>query len=263
VRAISADGSEVHYEVSGAGEVALVLVHGWQGNARWWDAQRDALAGSYTIVAIDLVGHGQSSTERPAWTAEAYAEDIVAVVAAIAAPRVVLVGHSMSGAYVVAAAKAIDPARLAAIVLVDTLKNLDQVYPREQREGMYAMYRADYAGAVATMLPKFLFAAGTPAAVRERLSAEFLRADGDTAVKLLAPLYEYDARPDASALRVPVRGIDTDLQPHDVAANRKYFADYALSTIPGFGHYPMLECPDDFTARLRATLADLGLAPAR
>jgi pimeloyl-ACP methyl ester carboxylesterase len=254
----SADGAMVHYEVSGTGDTALVFVHGWMGNVRWWDAQRDAFAAEgYRVVAIDLVGHGASDKTRAAWTAEAYAADIAAVVRAVAAPRVILVGHSMSGAYVIAAAPAVE--HLAAIVLVDTLKNLAALPTLAQVTPMLATYRADYATAVETMLRTFLFAPATPPPVVARLKHEFLGVSGDVASTLLEPLYRYDVRRAARDVRVPVRGIDTDLHPNDAAANRAVFADYAITTIPGFGHYPMLECPALFTAALRATLAALGM----
>ena len=69
----SRDGSEIYYEVSGdaAATVALVFVHGWMGNVRWWDAQRDAFAATHRVVALDLAGHGRSSRTRSAWSAEA------------------------------------------------------------------------------------------------------------------------------------------------------------------------------------------------
>ena len=253
----SKDDCDLHYEVTGDGDVALVFVHGWMGNVRWWDAQRDAFAKTHRIVALDLAGHGQSSRSRTVWTAEAYANDIVAVVRAVSATRIVLVGHSMSGAYAIAAAPDID--RLAALILVDTLKNLDAVPTAKDVAPMLERYRADYQTAVATMLPQFLFAPGTPRVVADRLTREFLAVSGDTAASLLEPLYHYDARSAARRVRVPVRGIGTDLHPHDIAANRAYFANYAYVDIAGYGHYPMLEAPDVFNAALRTQLSELGL----
>lgn len=248
----SADGVEIYYEVTGSSETALVFVSGWMGNVRWWDAQRDALAPDYRIVTLDLAGHGRSGENRRAWTARAYADDILAVVRAVAAPRVVLVGHSMAGAYVTLAA--VDVPGLVQVVLVDTLKNLDAMPPLAQVEAMLAMYRADFAAAVGTVLPTFLYAPGTPAAVRARLDGEFLQATGEKAARLLEPLYRFDVRDAARAVKVPVRGIDTDLHPHAAEANRRYFADYDYTTIAGFGHYPMLEDPEAFTAKLRSIL---------
>ncbi len=247
----SADGVEIYYEVSGDAETALVFVSGWMGNVRWWDAQRDAFAADYRVVTLDLAGHGRSG-RRADHSAQAYADDIVAVVREVAAPRVILVGHSMSGAYVTLAAPQV--AGLVEIILVDTLKNLDAMPKLEMLEGMFAAYRADFPAAVRTMLPTFLYAAGTPQAVRDRLEREFLQATGDEAVRLLEPLYRFDPRPVAKTLKVPVRGLDTDLHPHAAEINRMYFADYDHTTIKGFGHYPMLETPDEFTAKLRSLL---------
>ncbi len=252
MQARSADGVDIYYEVSGDAETALVFVAGWMGNVRWWDAQRDAFAATHRVVTLDLAGHGRSGRQRDGWTADAYANDIAAVVRAVAAERVVLVGHSMSGAYAVVACPQIE--KLEKLILVDTLKNLEAIPTADQAEAMFGMYRQDFPSAVRTMLPTFLFAPGTPAAVVERLTSEFLTASGEEAVRLLAPLYQFDVRDAAKAVRVPVRGIDTDLHPHDNEVNRKYFADYDCVTIPGFGHYPMLEAPEKFNAVLRSLI---------
>lgn len=253
----STDGSEIHYEVTGDADTALVFVHGWMGNLRWWDHQRDAFAPTHRVVTLDLAGHGQSSRTRTTWTAAAYAQDITAVVQAVAAPRVVLVGHSMSGAYVLAACPELDPDRLVGVILVDTLKNLDGLPSAAQADGMFAGYRADYPKAVETLLPKFLFSANTPPAVSARLTHEFLATTGDVAATLLEPLYRFDVREAARRVRVPVRGIGSDLHPYDREANRHYLADYDHLVIPGYGHYPMLEAPALFDAALRTQLAAL------
>jgi sigma-B regulation protein RsbQ len=255
VIARSKDGTEIYYEVTGDGETALVFVHGWMGNVRWWDAQRDAFASTHRIIALDLAGHGQSGRTRTQSSGDAYAEDIIAVVHAVDAPRVVLVAHSMSGAYALAACPHIE--RLAALILVDTLKNLDATPTWEQVAPMIASYRADYRAAVETVLPRFLFAAQTPPAVKERLTAEFLAVPGEIAVTLLEPLYRFDVRAAARGVHVPVRGIGTDLNPGNVEANRAYVSDYEYVEMAGCGHYPMLEQPSAFNAALRAQLGAL------
>lgn len=252
MRTRSSDGTEIHYEVTGDAETALVFVSGWMGNTRWWDAQRDAFAATHRIVTLDLAGHGASGLDRTTYTAQAYADDIIAVVRAVGAPRVILVGHSMSGAYVTLAAPHLPS--VVEVVLVDTLKNLDAIPSIAQVEPMLAKYRADFPAAVATILPTFLYAPGTPRDVRDRLDREFLQATGDEAARLLEPLYRCDLPTAAQAVTVPVRGIDTDLHPHSVETNRKYFADYEHTTIPGVGHYPMLEAPAAFTAALKNVL---------
>src|SRR5215470_9105775 len=99
----SSDGSRIHYQVTGSGPIAILFVHDWLGRAEWWTAQRDHFAGRYTVVQMDLPGHGRSDKSRSLWSARQYAEDIEAVVDRIACRRIVLVGHSMAGAYVLEA----------------------------------------------------------------------------------------------------------------------------------------------------------------
>src|SRR3990167_7553010 len=99
----SADGVQLHAELTGAGKTALLFVHGWLGSGRWWDAQRDAFAADFTVVQVDLAGHGASGGDRAAWSIEAYARDLEAVAERVDAERLVLIGPSMSGATVTVA----------------------------------------------------------------------------------------------------------------------------------------------------------------
>ena len=251
VHTTSTDGTQIYFEATGDADTALVCVHGWLGNVRWWDGVRDAFSATHRVVALDLAGHGRSG-KRATPSAAAYAQDMLAVVRAVAAKRVILVGHSMSGAYALLACPQI--ANLDKLVAIDTIKNLDAVTPPEQVAGMLAMYRADYANAVATVLPKFLFAPTSPPAVVERLKREFSSVTGDVAAALLEPLYRFDHQAAARDVRVPVRGIGTDLHPGNIEGNRKYLRDYDYVEVKGCGHYPMLEDPDAFNAALRGQL---------
>lgn len=239
------------------GATALLFSHGWLGSSRWWDAQRDAFKTTHQIVQFDLAGHGASGRERQAYTIEAYAEDLCAVAKAVDAEHLVLVGHSMSGAVVVEASLRLS--RTSAIVLVDTLKNLEQPMDRGQVAAMLESYRRDYRSVVEQVAPRWLFAPGTPPEVKDRLTREFLTESGDYAAKLLEFFYRYDVRAAARQVCVPVRAINADLHPTDAEGNRKSFRDYAVRSMTGLGHYPMLEAPAPFTAELRAVLTELGL----
>ena len=54
------NGVQLRYELSGAGEVPLVLVHGSWGSHRNWDAVVPALGESYRVLTYDRRGHGDS-----------------------------------------------------------------------------------------------------------------------------------------------------------------------------------------------------------
>ena len=60
---ISFEQTQITYEMHGDNERALVFVHGWLCNRSFWKDQIKHFENDYTVVAIDLRGHGQSSSE--------------------------------------------------------------------------------------------------------------------------------------------------------------------------------------------------------
>jgi len=93
----------IDYRVYGHGDPAVVLVHGWASDANYWNAQLEALESRYTVVALNLAGHGASGNNRNDWSIANYAQDVAAVARQIPNPRLVLVGHSMGAAVSLAA----------------------------------------------------------------------------------------------------------------------------------------------------------------
>ncbi|ROI01208.1 alpha/beta hydrolase [Chryseobacterium sp. G0240] len=254
--AVSSDHQKIHYQESGKGKTSLIFVHGWLGNAEWWNDQQKYFEDRYHIVSIDLAGHGKSDTTRKTWSSELYANDIKAVADAVDSSEIILVGHSMSGAYVLEAALKI-PA-IKAIILIDTLKDLDESFTEEQAEEvMFTHYRNNFKDAVKNFLPQYLFAEQTPPAVKERLQREFLQNEAETAINVLKPLYQTDFRDIAKQIQVPVIAINSDAYPVHIENNRKYLKNYDSLTIIGVGHYPMLEKPEEFNRILDQAINEL------
>ncbi|WP_430612961.1 alpha/beta fold hydrolase [Flavobacterium sp. JP2137] len=255
---LSTDRVNIHYTEIGKAHTTLVFVHGWLGNTNWWNSQEDFFKDSYNIVKIDLGGHGKSERSRKKWTATQYADDIKTVVNQIKSTDIILIGHSMSGAYVVQAA--LDLPQVKALILIDTLKDLDQVFTPEQAEQyMFHFYRNDFKSAVEEIMPSYLFVDETPVYIKEQLQSEFLLNDYELAINALKPLYEMDLQKMSKQIDIPVRGILSDAQPVEINNNTKYFKDYHGVIIKGTGHYPMLEKPQEFNSLLNTVLKELKL----
>lgn len=248
----TSDQTQIHYEISGQGDTALFFAHGWLGSARWWDAQRDHFSSKYLVVQVDMAGHGKSTKTRTHWSAQRYAQDLSAVADQIDAKEIVLIGHSMSGAYAIEAFPLIS--KIIKIVLVDTLKDLGQLVSPEQTNRMFAMYRKDFKNTVQTVLPQYLFTDSTPTHVRERILSEFLASDPSLAVAALEPLYKMNVQESAKRVTVPVRAINSLHTPTHLENNRSYFKDYDFVSIAGTSHYPMLEKADEFNRALERIL---------
>ncbi|TKC05853.1 alpha/beta fold hydrolase [Pedobacter frigoris] len=252
----STDNVNIHYTETGEGNTSIVFVHGWLGNINWWNSQEAFLKEKYNIVKIDLGGHGKSDKTRQNWTGEQYADDIKTVINEINTPEIILVGHSMSGAYVLEAS--LNFPKVKAIILVDTLKDLDQDFTPEQAEQfMFSNYRKDFKSAVEHILPQYLFVEETPAIIKNQLQNEFIQNDAELAINALKPLYEMDIRKIAKHIDIPIRAINSDAQPTEIDNNRKYFKNYNYNVITGTGHYPMLEKPDEFNTILSEVIEEL------
>jgi pimeloyl-ACP methyl ester carboxylesterase len=92
----------------------LVLVHGLGGDRHVWDDATRELAKSFTVVAVDLPGHGE--TPAPAtFDADEIARRIVETARQEKLEHVVVVGHSLGGFL----SAHVDDARVRALVLVD------------------------------------------------------------------------------------------------------------------------------------------------
>lgn len=254
--AISSDGQRIHYKESGEGKTTLILIHGWLGNAEWWADQQEYFKKNYHIIQMDLAGHGKSDSSRQHWTSALYADDIKAVAYAIDSSEIILVGHSMTGAYVLEAS--LELPKVKGLVLIDTLKNLDESFTEEQAEQlMFTHYRKDFEYAVENFLPQYLFVDKTPAAVKKRLQQEFLQNEPEKAINVLRPLYTKDFRKIAEQVQIPVIAINSDASPTNLESNRKYLKNYDYVTITEVGHYPMLERPEEFNTILSKVLRQL------
>jgi pimeloyl-ACP methyl ester carboxylesterase len=93
---IKLHGHCVSYRRAGWGPV-VVLVHGITGSSDTWQDVIEPLAEKYTVVAPDLLGHGQSAKPRGDYSLGAYASGIRDLMVALEVERATFVGHSLGG----------------------------------------------------------------------------------------------------------------------------------------------------------------------
>jgi pimeloyl-ACP methyl ester carboxylesterase len=80
-----------------SGRPVLVLIHGVAGSSATWDDVLPALAERYTVVAPDLLGHGDSDKPYHDYSLGAYANTVRDVMIALGIDRATIVGHSLGG----------------------------------------------------------------------------------------------------------------------------------------------------------------------
>ena len=116
-RAPVAGGSLAVLRWPGEGPVVLAA-HGITANALSWSFLAEQLDGAFSLVAPDLRGRAGSAGLPGPYGMAAHADDLVAVLDALAVEEAVVVGHSM-GAFAAAVAALRHPDRVRELVLVD------------------------------------------------------------------------------------------------------------------------------------------------
>jgi pimeloyl-ACP methyl ester carboxylesterase len=93
---IELHGHRTIYRIAGSGP-PVVLIHGMVNSSRHWEAVALRLADAYTVVAPDLIGHGDSATPRGDYSLGAHAASIRDLLTGIGIDRATIVGHSLGG----------------------------------------------------------------------------------------------------------------------------------------------------------------------
>jgi pimeloyl-ACP methyl ester carboxylesterase len=89
-------GHPVIYRTAGSGP-PVVLIHGMVNSSHHWREVALRLADRYTVIAPDLIGHGESATPRGDYSLGAHAAVIRDLLTAIGVGSATFVGHSLGG----------------------------------------------------------------------------------------------------------------------------------------------------------------------
>ena len=84
------------FRVAGSGP-ALLLIHGVGDDSTTWESVHARLAQRFTVIAPDLLGHGESDKPRADYSLAAFANGMRDLLAVLGIDRVTVVGHSLGG----------------------------------------------------------------------------------------------------------------------------------------------------------------------
>jgi len=253
--ATSTDGVKISFETKGKGQPSIVFIHGWANNASIWEEQVHHFSKKYQVVAVDLAGFGNSGNDRKEWTMSSYGDDVIAVIDHLDLKQVVLVGFSMGGPVVIEAANKI-PERVLGLVLVDNLQDVDMKYPPES----YHYLDSVMMDLVTSPVPEKLegiFYKKNPEATFKRI-VEMLQGGPRTGWR--ASLNENirwnneDRAASLSKITMPVVAINSDQQPTNIEAFRKYVPSFEAMIIPDTGHVIFWDKPDEFSRLLEESI---------
>lgn len=254
----SADGVLIHFQIQGQGEPALVFIHGWSADLSYWDNQQARFEGKFTVVTLDLAGHGDSSIERKDWTVEAYSRDVEAVVKNLDLDSVILIGHSLGGLVIIEAACRM-PDRIKGLIGVDTLVDFEMSFPQDEVDEWLEAFRSDFVRSTEEYV-RSLFPQNADPDLVERVVADMTAAPPAVGIGTLQGIfdyYKYRLRKAAQQIKVPLICINSDMHPTEVETNRKYIPSFRVKIMAGVGHFPMVEDPETLNRLIDEAISEI------
>jgi pimeloyl-ACP methyl ester carboxylesterase len=242
----SFDAERIAYVAAGQGKTALIWIHGWSCDGRYWQKQMSEFATTYEVIAIDLAGHGHSSLERSDYSMLSFAKDVQAVIEQEHLERVILIGHSMGGGVIAQAAR-LTPKQVVGLIAIDTLQNVGERVDPAVMEEMIKPFDSDFKRATQDFVtPMFLEGADPQLVhwVRQDMSSAPRHVALSALRNYLGQFVTGEAASVFGEINIPVVSINARIWPSSPEENRKHINNYQLFYIEGTGHFPMLEKPE-------------------
>ncbi len=266
---IAVDGTALYVRQDGPPAApAVVLIHGLGSSTAAWDAITPALARSYRVIRVDLLGHGRSAKPAgDAYSIPNQARLVGDVLTSLGVTHAVVVGHS-TGGYVATALAEQHPSLVTALGLIDT------------GPSMSAFISSGSTGNLLTtaVVGQLIWRLRTDAILRKAASSAFSRPGFEIPQRMIDDLngMTYHAltatsRGSDEFLSEPVpRRLMTFGKPilvlygaDDHRWSPSAFAEYRvvpgtwIEAIPGVGHSPMMEDPGRTSSLLLAFLGSM------
>ncbi len=241
----------MQYRVYGAGEPAVVFIHGWSCDSNYWREQLPAFDRKYTLVTVDLAGHGGTDGARSDWSIARFGQDVATALSTVPNKQIILVGHSMGGPVAIEAARLLK-GRVIGIIGVDTFKSIGAPAPtKAQVDAALKPFEADFIGQTRAMVTDHLFVKGSHPQLAQKIAYDMSLSPPRVALPSMRAVLEYDFTAPLKDLSVPIVAINSDLgEPVNEARIRKVLPKFRAVTLPGAGHFLMMEDPQRFNGAL-------------
>jgi pimeloyl-ACP methyl ester carboxylesterase len=266
---IEVDDRVLTYEVHGAahtGAETLLLLHGLGSSGADWEPQIAAFEKTYTVIAVDLAGHGGSGhggspAPRRLPTVEAMAADVEIVLDALDVCAIHVIGLSIGGCVALALGLRA-PARVRSLVLVNAFARLRPAGPRAAarmltRVGLLLCAPMSTLG---SYVARNMFPRPDQADLRAAAAAR-LAANGRRAyLAAVSALVRFDARRRLGEIHCPTLVVagehDTTIPLSAKQALARGIPGARLVVVPDSGHVTNLDQAAEFNRIVEAFLTD-------
>ena len=245
----TSDGVRIAYHQVGEGDPAIIFIHGAYSNRRGFGFQEEYFSPNHRCVAVDLRGHGESDKPDEIYTMDRHGDDVAELIRHLGLEKPALVGQSMGGQVIIAAA-ARHPELVGAIASLDSPSNIPGWHQRHHGPYQHLMTKD---GPFRETLIAFLSAAYLPTDDPTRLGgmAERLAEVPDHVITNSWQGKEnYDPTPTLRRVRCPYLYIDCGQPDLELDLLRDLCPQVVVGKTVGAGHKALQDVPDQINAML-------------
>ncbi|MEK7161620.1 MAG: alpha/beta hydrolase [Patescibacteria group bacterium] len=230
----------ISYNQSGAGDSAVIFLHGWRSQKEVWSGVVSRINDErLRIYSLDLPGFGGSSVPKEAWTVGGYAEIVKGFIEKLELKNVVIVGHSFGGRVGIKLA-AKYPSVISKLVLVDAAGFVNQTAKKSAISIMAKIAKPFFK-------PKFM--QGLKQRIYKTIGAEDYLATPELQ-KTFVNVVNEDLTEDLKKINCPtliIFGENDNETPvefgekmHSLISNSRF------EILPDAGHFSFLDKPEEF-----------------
>ncbi len=246
----ASDGVRIAYHEVGAGDPAIILIHGAYGKRGGFGFQEDYFSPNHRCISVDLRGHGDSDKPDEPYTMEQHGDDMGDLIRQLGLNRPVLVGQSAGGQVVISTA-ARHPELVGAVASLDSPSNIPGWH--QAHHGPYADEMSQRGPALRETLYKFLKVAYLPTDDPSRVGAMPQRL-AEVSENLILNTWrgkiDFDPTSTLQAVKCPYLYIDCGQPDLDLDLLRELCPQVVIGKTVGSGHAALQEVPDQINAML-------------
>ncbi|MDE0231597.1 MAG: alpha/beta hydrolase [bacterium] len=246
----TSDGIRIAYHQVGAGDPAIIFIHGGFGNRGGFGIQEEYFSPNHRCIAVDMRGRGDSDKPDELYTMERHGDDVAELIRHLGLNRPVLVGQSMGGQVVISTA-ARHPELVGAIVSLDSPSNIPGWHKAHHgpfdhlmqkglpfRETLQGFLRASY-------LPT-----DDPSRVGN-MAARFAKVPDHVILNGWHGMSAFDPGPILAGVKCPYLYVDCGQPDLDLDLLRELCPQVVVGKTVGAGHRALQDVPDQVNAMLR------------
>ncbi len=257
----------ISYHIKKAQDTAkrtVIFLHGFPFNKNMWRQQLESLDAETSGIAVDIRGHGNSTSGHGFFSIDVFAKDLKVFIEKLEFSNVVLCGISMGG-YIALRAYQLFPDKIAGLILCDTHSKADTDQGKQKRFDSIQAILNHGRRPFSIAFVENVFAANSlenkPDAI-ELIKSSIRRNNINTiCATLLALASRTDTTDVLEKIQVPallIRGKEDKITAQQDMLNLHHgIKDSKFIEMENCGHLPNLEHPEKFNLLINAFLAEI------